>query len=159
MNWYVLKVKTNNEIKVADTLKKMKIEVYCPMTRETRFWSDRKRMVKVPLFKNYVFVRLEEKYRGIVFGVMGVERYLFWLGKPAIVREKEIETIKEWQNDETNSIETLYKLIPGSEITIAKGLLKNQEGIVQRVEKNNLTLLLKEIGYTVQTKLDNVVSA
>jgi transcription antitermination factor NusG len=158
MNWIVLKVKSNSERKVADTLERMKIEVYCPMTKETRFWSDRKKTVEVPIFKNHVFVKLEDKYRGIVFGVSGVERYLFWLGRLAIVREHEIETIKDWQNDESNTIETLYKLIPGNEITIAKGLLKNQEGIVQLVDNNNLSLLLKEIGYTVQIKLANVVA-
>ena len=83
MSWFVLQVKPQQEKKVADILKEMNIEMYCPMITETRVWSDRNKEVETPLFKSYVFVNLTEKYRGIVFGVPGVIRYLFYLFREA----------------------------------------------------------------------------
>lgn len=157
MSWYVLKVKFRSEKKVADTLTKMNIQVFCPMVKETRYWSDRKKTIEAPLFKSYVFVQLEYKYRGLVFGVSGVERYLFWLGKPAIVQDKEIETIKQWLAHESNDVLALSKLIPGSVITIKKGLLKNQEAVIQRVGKKDLSFLLKEMGIVAHAKITEIM--
>jgi peptide deformylase len=53
-------------------------------------------MVEVPLFNHYVFVQLAEKDRNLVFAAAGVIRYLFWSIKHTIVKDAEIETIKEW---------------------------------------------------------------
>lgn len=62
--------------------------------------SDRKVKVEVPLFNNYIFVQLLEKDRNLIFDSPGVVRYLFWLGKHAIVKDHEIATIKEWLDTE-----------------------------------------------------------
>jgi transcription antitermination factor NusG len=59
-----------------------------------RQWSDRKKKVVVPLFNSYVFVQVADSDRSLVFQSVGAVRYLFWLGKPAIVRDEEIGTIK-----------------------------------------------------------------
>ena len=89
MNWFVLSVKRSQEKKVADMLEKMNIEVFNPMIKEVKYWSDRQKTIETPLFKSYVFVNMPEKYRGLVFGVSGVKRYLFLEGKPAMVRHEE----------------------------------------------------------------------
>ncbi len=157
MSWFVLCVKAQQETKVADILQRMNVEVFCPVVRDTRDWSDHKKVVETPLFKSYVFVNLEEKYRGLVFGAPGVERYLFWQGKPAVVSNEDIWTIKKWMADDTNDVEALSKLIPGSEIMVEKGVLKDHSGIVYWVRKNNMSFVLKEMGVTVQAKLKDVV--
>ncbi|CAN0601278.1 unnamed protein product, partial [Ectocarpus sp. 12 AP-2014] len=59
-NWYVLYVKPKNEKKVAERLLSHQIEVYCPMIKEVKQWSDRKKTIEVPLFKSYVFVQIAE---------------------------------------------------------------------------------------------------
>ena len=97
MNWYVLYVQSRKEKKVAEMLQEMKVQVYCPHIKEIRQWSDRKKTIESPLFKSYVFVRLQDRERQLVFGVPGVVRYLFWLGKPAVVRDEEIQAIKKDQ--------------------------------------------------------------
>lgn len=157
MNWYVIYVKPQNEKKVADTLQKMHVEVFCPMIKETKYWSDRKKVVETPLFKSYVFVKLLEKHRGIVFGAPGVVRYLFWLRKPAVVRDEEIEVIKKWMKDDAVDALELSKLVPGNEIIIKKGLFKDLEGIIQRVEKKELSLILKDMGVVVHAKIKELV--
>ena len=90
MNWYVVYTKPKWEKKVAEQLTQRGIECYCPIVTEVRQWSDRKKKVEVPLFNSYVFVRLAEVDRNLVFQSSGVVRYLFWLAKPAIVRDEEI---------------------------------------------------------------------
>jgi hypothetical protein len=57
-----------------------------------RQWSDRKKKVVVPTFNSYVFVQVADSDRDLVFQSVGAVRYL--LGKPAIVRDEEIGTIK-----------------------------------------------------------------
>ena len=96
MNWYVVYTKPKWEKKVAEQLEKFGIECYCPIIEKVQQWSDRKKKVQVPLFNSYVFVNIEESDRNLVFQSTGVVRYLFWLGKPAIVRDEEIKVIKQW---------------------------------------------------------------
>jgi hypothetical protein len=45
-------------------------------------------------FNSYVFVQVADSDRSLVFQSVGAVRYLFWLGKPAVVRDEEIGTIK-----------------------------------------------------------------
>ncbi|HET8753747.1 MAG TPA: UpxY family transcription antiterminator, partial [Salinimicrobium sp.] len=113
MAWYVLYTKPRHEKKVAVALEKMDVEVFCPMITEVRQWSDRKKKLQVPLFKSYVFVNIEEKERHEILTVSGVVRYLFWLGKPAIVRDVEIQTLRSWLNDNRIENVEVHNLNPG----------------------------------------------
>ena len=65
--------------KVAELLQKNGVEVFCPLVKLKKNWSDRKKIVEAPLFKSYVFVNLSEKDRNVVFNLPGVIRYIFWL--------------------------------------------------------------------------------
>lgn len=157
MHWYVLYVKPRQEKQVARTLDGLGVEVFCPMITEIRQWSDRKKKIDSPLFKSYVFVRLPEKERHIVFDVPGIVRYLFWLGSPAIVRDEEIQVIKKWlQDDRVDSLE-ISRLVPGAEITIKKGPFKNREAVVKEVDNKRLRLVLKQLGVVVIAKTKEVL--
>lgn len=151
MNWKVLYVKSRNEKKVADQLSKFGVEAYCPMVTEVRQWSDRKKKVQVPLLNSYVFVQLEEKKRDIVFQIPGVVRYLFWLGKPAIVRDKEIKLMQNWLNGELVKA-TVEKLQPGDRMKIESGPFAGKKGIVQEITKNRIQLLLLDLGMKITLK-------
>ncbi|MBU2526447.1 MAG: UpxY family transcription antiterminator [Bacteroidetes bacterium] len=149
MNWYVLYTKPRAELKTATALHKAGIECYCPTRTEVRQWTDRKKKLSVPLFSNFVFVRLAETSRNSVFGVPGVVRYLFWLGKPAIVRDEEIETLQRWLSQKNVSCEVVhYKT--GDSITVAEGPFKNKTGIVRTVSSKEVCLVLESMGYIVR---------
>ena len=117
MDWKVLYVKPRNEKKVATLLENLGVTVYCPLVTEVRQWSDRKKKVQVPLLNSYVFVQIEEKERELVFQVPGVVRYLFWLQKPAIVRDSEIQLMKDWLTGENVKAE-VEQLQPGDKMKI-----------------------------------------
>jgi transcription antitermination factor NusG len=157
MSWYVLYCRSRNEKKIAISLEKMGIEVYCPMVSEVRQWSDRKKIVNTPLFTSYVFVKLKEKDREQVFEVPGVVRYLFWLGKPANVKEDEIQTIRNWVEDDNVMEMTVADFSPGDRMTIPKGVFKDQEGLIKDVGKNKMRLVLLGLGCTVTVKIREVV--
>src|SRR4030095_10825822 len=101
-NWYVLYTKPRWEKKVSGLLTKKQVENYCPLNRVLRQWSDRKKIVFEPLFKSYVFVRIPDNRLTEIRLTVGVINFVYWLGKPAIVRDNEIIMIRRFMNDHTN---------------------------------------------------------
>jgi transcription antitermination factor NusG len=152
MNWYVLYTKPKWEKKVAEQLQAIGIDCYCPLVIKERQWSDRKKKVEVPLFNSYVFVHLDEKDRSLVFDSPGAVRYLFWLQKPAIVREEEIATIKKWLNaPDVAEIEvSTYKV--GDTIEVDSGPFVNQQAIVKEVTASHYVLVLESMGCVLKMK-------
>ena len=157
MNWFVLYVKSNTEKKVASTLAKLELETYAPHVTEIRQWSDRKKKVDVPLFKSYVFVKLEETQRNRVFDVPGVVRYLFWLGKPARVRDREIDVIKDWIDNDAVENLVLSQFATGDHVMIKRGPLKDKEAIIEHIDTTNVRLTLLDMGVVVCAKINKVL--
>lgn len=158
MPWYVIYTKSKAELRVSESLRGLGIEVYCPIVTETRQWSDRKKKVSTPLFKSYVFVHLDVKNRNKVFKVPGVVNYLFWLGKPAEVREVEIRTIKNWNENEEIDQMYLEKFTPGDRITISSGPFKDQGALIKHIGKKRMRLLLTSLGCAVNVRTREVVA-
>jgi transcriptional antiterminator RfaH len=146
MNWLVLYTKPKNEVKVAERLAAAGINVYCPMVTTVKQWSDRKKKVSTPLFTSYVFVQLTESQRAAVFEVPGVVRYLFWLGKPAVVREEEIRTIKELLDDTTYKEVRFAALVPGDTLVLKEGVFKGQTATLKEQKGNQTILILSGFG-------------
>ncbi len=151
MNWFVIHTKPRFEKKVEEMLLLNGIEAYCPTRKEIRIWSDRKKKVDVPLLPSMVLVRLEEQNINNVFNVNGVVRYMYWLGKKAIVREKEVDVLKSYlKGNKISNLET-FKVKPGDIIDIPG--FKNESGLVGRVSKNNAWVFLENLGYTIKLNL------
>jgi transcription antitermination factor NusG len=148
MPWFAIYTRPKNEKKVAEQLFKLGIDVYCPMVTQMKQWSDRKKKVESPLISSYVFVNLDEKDRNTVFEVHGIVRYLYWLGKPAIVQDHEIALLKDSLKGILSSVE-VQGLQPGDSLTISKGPFQGKEGVVSQVEKNKIRLILKELGVLI----------
>ena len=148
MPWYVLYTKPRQEKKVADSLNAIGIEAYCPLVTVVKQWSDRKKKVQIPLINSYVFVNIDEYKREDVFKVYGIVRYIFWLGKPAIVRAIEIETLRNSLDGVIDSFE-IEEIIKDTHITLDKGPFKGAEGIVKHLNKNSMQLLLLDLGFLV----------
>ncbi len=146
MDWQVLYTKPKWEKKVAEQLNAAGVTCYCPTMVKVQQWSDRKKKVLVPLFNHYVFVQVPEKERNSVFISPGVVRYLFWLGKHAVVKNEEITTIKNWlEGGEDNSIDVLqYKV--GETVKIDKGPFIDHDAIIKEVTKTHFVLVLESLG-------------
>lgn len=148
MSWFALYTRPKNEKKVTEQLTKLGIEVYCPLVTQVKQWSDRKKKVQTPLISSYVFVNVEESERNKVFEAHGVVRYLFWLGKPAAIRDEEIEALKNSLKGVMSSVE-VAAIKPGDTINISTGPFQGKEGVVSQVGKNQIRLVLKELGVMI----------
>jgi len=152
MNWYVVYTKPKWEKKVAEQLVKIGIECYCPLITQVRQWSDRKKKIEVPLFNSYVFVQLEESKRNTVFSALGVVRYLFWLGKAAIVRDEEISVIKKWLNNVDGADVLVESIKIGDAIKLESGPFSNQKAVVQEINNTHYVLVLESLGCVLKVK-------
>ena len=152
MNWYVVYTKPKWEKKVAEQLRNIGVECYCPLITHVRQWSDRKKKVEVPLFNSYVFVQLPEIDRNLVFQSAGAVRYLFWLGKPAIVRDEEIEIIKKGLDGPDSCEISLIPFQVGDKIELDSGPFSTQTAIVQEVNNNHYILVLESLGCVLKMK-------
>ena len=148
MPWFVIYTKSRNEKKVSELLQKNGVEVFCPLVKLKKNWSDRTKIVETPLFNSYVFVNLSEKDRNVVFNVPGVIRYLFWLKKPAIARDSEIENLKNILHETMNSF-TIENYQIGDTIKISEGVFKGVDGVIEKQSKNKLHVILENVGIKI----------
>ena len=150
--WFILYTKPNQEIKVADQLKGINIESFCPTVTIIKNYSDRKKKIVKPLLPSYVFVNIEEAKRNDVFLAFGIVRYMFWLGKPAIVRESEIELMKQYLNGIYQSV-SLTNFTRGQLYKISQGVFSGRVGKVVESKKNKIKLELQSLGMIVTLRL------
>ena len=153
--WFVIYTKANQEIKVTEQLKKIGIFCYCPTVKIIKQYSDRKKKTVKPVIPSYVFVLIEENRRNDIFSVFGVVRYMFWLGKPAVVREKEIELMKKYLNGEFQSV-SLTNFTKGQLHKISEGVFAGKIGKIIEIQKNKIKLQLESLGMIVTLKLKSV---
>ncbi len=152
MKWYVLHTKPRSEKKVEEKLISLGINAYCPTRIEIRYWSDRKKRIKVPALPSMVLVNIDENEINKVFQCSSVIRYMFWLGRRAIVKQSEIDTLKKYLNGDYNFINGKFSDIKvGDNFSLSS--FNNEKGIVNRVSKNNIWIFLKSIGCSVKLKL------
>src|SRR5882672_9281224 len=93
-NWYAVYTRPKWEKKVAELLNRKNIDNYCPLQKSIRQWSDRKKTIFEPLFNSYVFVNVSETDHLRVKETDGILNFVYWLGKPAVVKGAEIEAIR-----------------------------------------------------------------
>ncbi len=148
MPWFVIYTKSRNEKKVAELLQKNGVEVFCPLVKLKKNWSDRTKIVETPLFNSYVFVNLSEKDRNVVFNVPGVIRYLFWLKKPAIARDSEIESLKNVLHETMDSF-TIENYQIGDTVKISEGVFKGLDGVIEKQSNNKLHVILENVGIKI----------
>jgi transcriptional antiterminator RfaH len=146
MNWYVVYTKPKWEKKVAERLNEIGVVTYCPLITKVSQWSDRKKIISVPLFNSYIFVQIAEKDRNRIFEVTGAVRYLFWLGKAAVVKDSEIEAIKEWLSVPDVYEVTLDQWKKGDKIVLDSGPFVSQSAVIQEVKQNHYILILESLG-------------
>ena len=152
MNWYVLHTRPRAEKKVEEQLLSLGISSYCPTRPEIKIWSDRKKRVDVPILPSMVLVNLDDKDINRVFECPGVVRYMFWLGKRALVRQVEIDTLKKYLGGSYNFINSkILDIKVGDNFKLSS--FNNEKGIVSRISNNNIWVYLKSLGYTVKLKV------
>ena len=149
--WFVLYTKPKQELKVVTELSKIGIFSYCPTVKMLKQYSDRKKKIEKPLMPSYVMVYIEECRRSTVFSIPGIVRYLFWLGKPAVIHESEIDIMKQHLEGVYTDI-SISSLIKGQLYEITEGPLAGKTGKVIEMKKNKVKLEITSLGMMVVLK-------
>ena len=152
MNWHVIYTKPRCEKKAEEQLLSLGINAYCPTRTEIKFWSDRKKRIEVPVLPSMILVNIDDKDINRVFASSLVIRYMFWLGKRAIVRQSEIEILKKYLNGDYNFINSkVLDIKVGDNFSLPS--FNNEKGIVNRISNNNIWIYIKSIGYNIKLEL------
>lgn len=157
MSWFVIYTKPRSEKKVASELQKKGIEVYCPLRKVKRNWSDRIKIVEEPLFRSYCFVNMEESERSLVFGTLGFVNFLFWLQKPAIVRPEEINIIKKMLNDFDHEAIQVQSFKVSDTVRINSGVLMDQQGVITGSQGKKIVLYLASLHMSISLDSSKVI--
>ena len=141
--WRVFYTRARAEKKTEARLQRLEIDVLVPKKTEIRQWSDRKKEVTVPLFRNYLFARVDEKDRLRTLKTNGIVRCVHFNGAPAELRPDTVEQLKKTQEaPDRLSVADLRPPV-GETVTITEGPLEGLTGEVQ--EHRGQTYLLVRV--------------
>ncbi len=139
---------------MAHLLTEKGLESYCPLNKVRRKWSDRMKIVEEPLFKSYVFVKVNDEDRTAVRMTPGVINFVYWNGKPALIKEKEINAIKQFLNEYENVEVQAIELELNQRVKITKGPLMDQEGKVMELQRKMVKVAIDSLGYILVAYID-----
>ena len=139
--WIAVYTKSRHEQSVINELSKKDIESFCPMFKERRQWSDRKKWVHFPLFRSYVFARIHLKENIFVLQTIGVNKIVKFQNKISIIPDQVINDIKNVV-DGGYKIQQVDYFIKGDEVNVVSGPLKGVNGIIQYL-KGDSRLIMK----------------
>ena len=121
-NWYAIFTKPRSEKKVYQRMKDNEIEAFLPLVKTVRQWSDRKKTLEVPLIPSYIFVHMPEKELYKTLPIQGTVSVLKHLGKPARIREVEIDNLRILSNNsESHNITQGISVSKGDDVEVTNG--------------------------------------
>ena len=152
--WLAIYCRPRWEKKVNQLLTEKGLESYCPLNKVRRKWSDRMKIVEEPLFKSYVFVKVNDQDRTEVRMTDGVINFVYWDGKPALIKEKEINAIRLFLNEYENVEVKPMELELNQRVKITTGSLMDQEGKVIELNRKTVKIAIDSLGYVLVAHID-----
>jgi len=151
--WFAVRVRSNYEKPVSTALRGKGFEEFVPMYRAKRHWSDRTKVIDLPLFPGYLFCRLDLNRRLPLLTTPG---FLYLVGKgksPEPVAEDEIMAIQ-------SVVRSGIPVLPGASVAVGqkvcleRGPLRGVEGVVAKIADQhrifvNVTLLQRSVSVQV----------
>lgn len=138
--WIAVYTKPRHEKTVEKELLKKGFEVYLPLLKQRRKWSDRKKWVEFPLFRSYIFVKTEIKNALFVLQTLGVVKVVKFGGEVAVIQNDSIQAIKLMIEGGYSPEATDY-FVKGDPVEVKDGPLKGLVGEVIRVDNHDRLLV------------------
>ncbi|MGG9972086.1 UpxY family transcription antiterminator [Ferruginibacter sp. SUN002] len=154
LHWFAVYTKPRWEKKIAKTLDEKGIENYCPVNKVVKQWSDRKKVVLEPVFKSYVFVKISDDNKWDLKHVNGILNFVFWLGKPAVIKESEINTIKKFLNEFSDIQVVNTGFEKNTSVRVKQGVFMNYKGQVIEVIGNKAKVQIQSMGIILQANFE-----
>lgn len=153
--WFAFYTKSRQEKKVRDVLTRKGFEVFLPLQKTIRQWSDRKKKVEVPLFNSYIFVHAEQHQIAGILEIPGVAWSIRHNDSPAFLRDREYELIKLFLATGLHiEIVTQELFKEGDQVTITDGPLKGAKGHVAIKYPEKLMVWLETLGQVIRVEIE-----
>lgn len=153
--WYAVRTRPRHEKKVASELEERGIKIYLPLLTEVRRWSDRRKIIEVPLFSCYAFVYsvLDLQLRLAVYGVSGALGFVGPNNLGIAIPDAQIENIRTLMA--SNVTLTPYPFLKvGQRVRIRGGALNGVEGILVTKNERRLVLSVDSIHISLAINLE-----
>jgi transcription antitermination factor NusG len=154
--WFAVHTYAKHEKNVTAQLRQRQVTVFTPTLRQCRVWSDRKKVIDVPLFPCYVFVQAVE-WRDVHRAVITVPGVLGWVGsgrQPLAIPQCEVEAVRAI-TDERVCASPYPFLKVGQRVRVRGGCLDGVEGIfMARGNDNRLIVSVDLIQQSAAVSLD-----
>jgi transcription antitermination factor NusG len=144
--WFAVQTRPRHEKKVSAELQEKGVSAFLPLVSSTRQWSDRSRVVEMPLFPQYVFVRIAQtlQTRVSVLRTDGVTNFVGTRGIGVPIPDEQIERV---QTVVARGIPVASHsfLNVGKRIRIRGGALDGLQGILTAVNGNQTLVVSVEL--------------
>lgn len=152
--WFVVYTRSRAEKKVWEEMKYFGIEAYVPLQKVVRQWKDRRKTIEDPLIRCYVFVRLNPAKRDLVFQSMHAVHYVTFNGRPAVIPDNQIESLKRLVDAEVPLEATLQQFRPGEKVKIFYGPMSGVMGeFISMGSEKRFLLRIENLGYSLIAKI------
>ena len=154
--WVAIYTNPRAEKQTEKRLQDLGHETYLPLQRKLHQWSDRWKNVEVPLFPSYLFVKMRSKDIVPVRNTNGVSYIVSWRGKPAIVPDREVESIHRLMDAEAEvNIKNDSDLKKGKMARIIDGQFKGLEGIIiSDCEEGNFGITITGLNFALVMQIE-----
>lgn len=150
LKWFPVYTNPRAEKKAFEALKNKGIEVYLPLQRQLKQWSDRKKWVDEPFLKSYLFVRIREHEQTEVLMTKGVARFIYFSGKVTSMPDRQISDLKLLMASPYELEVTEDNLQAGETIVIKAGSLRGLKGeVISYRSQKQLAIRLQNLGYSI----------
>ena len=145
-SWYAVYVRSRHEKSVYSALLDKGIDASLPMKTVVREWSDRKKKVQRPLFRGYVFVKIDVNIDNLnVLQTAGVVKFIGIRNKPSRIPDEQIH----WMHmlvAESDTVRAEKEIPVGQRVRVMIGPFKGIKGVVKRVgSRSRLVVLIESI--------------
>ena len=153
--WYAVYVRSRHEKKVYHLFEEKGIESSLPLIKTTRKWSDRKKKVEIPLFKGYVFVRIDiAKEKLNILKTDGVVKFIGIRGKPSTIPDEQIHWLHRIV-EEPFKVRSEKEIPIGQKVHVMLGPFKGMEGVVMTARnRSRILICIESIMQTVSIEIN-----
>lgn len=152
--WYAIYTKPRWEKKVAELLLEKGIDHYLPLQKVLKQWSDRKKWIREPLFKSYIFVYITQEEYLPSLQTSGVVRFVAFEKRAVTIPPVQIEAIKTFVATGEEIIDEPINVKIGDRVMVTHGTLKGLEGtLVEISKKKRLRIMIEGIQQSLHLKI------
>jgi transcription antitermination factor NusG len=153
--WYAVQTRPRHEKKVASELGERLVDFYLPLLDQVHRWSDRRKLIQVPLFPGYVFVRghLDSRMQLTIQRIWGILSFVGPQREPQSIPDSQIEDIRKLMSIKV-ALSPFPFLEVGHRVRVRGGALDGLEGILVANGQKRIVISVKNIQRSLSVTIE-----